>query len=86
MVPEDLPYDVVFPEHCRKQVASPDGNNCSVYITIPTNAIIYQRNVERTYVHAYIYMHIDLLCMYSARNKDQKLVSRFFKDRIFIGY
>ena len=54
MVSEDLPNDVVFPEYCGDAVASSDGENCDVYITIPANAIIYQRSVESMYICMYV--------------------------------
>ena len=50
VVPENPASDITFPEHCDDQVTSPDATICNVYITIPANAIIHQRNVEGTYV------------------------------------
>ena len=35
------------------------------------------------YIHVRTYLRMCLTCSNSARNKDQKLVGRFFEDRIF---
>ena len=53
MVSDELLDDVVFPEYCGDTVASSDEENCDVYITIPANAIIYQRSVESMYICMY---------------------------------
>ena len=52
----DLPKDVVFPEYCGDSVATSDGkNSCDVYITIPANAIIYQRSIESMYICMFVH-------------------------------
>ena len=50
MVPENPASDITFPDYCDDQVTLPNTTICDVYITIPANAIIHQRNVEGTYV------------------------------------
>ena len=55
-IPENPVNTIVFPEHCDEQVAVDDDKFCDVYISIPANAIIYQRNTEGTYVCNYIHM------------------------------
>lgn len=49
-VPENPVNNIIFPEHCDDQVAFPDDTFCNVYITIPANAVIYQRNIEGMYI------------------------------------
>ena len=51
------PYkNIVFPEYCDDQSSMPKDAICDVYITIPSNAIIYQRNIEgKCIVHLHNY-------------------------------
>ena len=56
IISEDLPKYVVFPEYCGDSVATSDGkNSCDVYITIPANAIIYQRSIESMYICMFVH-------------------------------
>jgi len=50
--------NIVFPEYCGDQSSIPQDKICDVYITIPSDAIIYQRNIEGNCI---ISVHV---CMY----------------------
>ena len=60
--------NIVFPEYCGDQSSIPQDKICDVYITIPSNAIIYQRNIEGECiisVHVCMYVPIcKIICAY----------------------
>ena len=77
LVPENPLSDIIFPEYCANQVHLSDDELCDVSITIPANAIIYQRTVEGTYMHA-VDMYVCMTCTFKqfcvARSKSKSVL------------